>query len=488
MRANRLILLAVGMLALSGCRSTGGQSKEVGVPKLEEDEMEKSYRSEKVAGRVFHTFTSNDLRNQMLSFSPEFHATLSPEALSKIFAEYQKIYGLEIETVKAGISSDKEMARYLQESGVAKELGMDESSVLESLSKIDWKSRCLEPLGHFTRYYVDVPPTPPVRLPAMFERAGAVYVSWPIYEGWVWRVHADLVREIKDAAQAWIFVPNEYWQKAVELYLTEKGIGLSNVRFLHIPTDDAWARNWGQATIFTGEDKSPAFVQEHYVGYVYQPFAKKSAEAAAALGRYTDIPVYQLPLVLEQGGNIISDGNGTIVSTTRVFEQNPDVSRDQYEKILRDYYGCKRLILIPRLKGEVNGHADFIKFADPHTVFVCSAPGGSLWHEALEDTARIFSETKSLDGRPYKVVRIPVPTNFDHGRDGRGYNYNCGLMVNKKILVPIYGAPEDEEALSIYRETLPDYEVIGIDYTPYLAGAINCQTVELPPAVTNRIK
>ncbi|MFH1038946.1 MAG: agmatine deiminase family protein [PVC group bacterium] len=488
MRTHFAIFLIVTVFGIAGCGTTGGQSKEAGVPKLEEDEMEKSYRSGKVAGRVIHTFTPNDLRNQILSFNPEFYATLSPEALSKMFADYQKICGLEIETVRTGISSDEEMARYLRRSGVAKELGLDQASVQEALNRIDWKSRCLKPVGQFTRYYVDVSPEPPVRLPAMFEPAGAVYLSWPIYEGWVWRVHADLVREITEAAQAWIFVPNEYWQKAVELYLTEKGIDLSNVTFLHIPTDDAWARNWGQTTIFAGEDKSPAFVQEHYVGYAYQPFAKKSAEAAAALGRYTDVPVYQLPLVLEQGGNIISDGHGTIVSTTRVFEQNPDVSRDQYEKILKDYYGCQRLIVIERLQGEVNGHADFIKFADPHTVFVCSAPEDSRWHEALEETARIFSETKSLDGQPYQVVRIPLPTNFNHGKDGRGYNYNCGLMVNKKMLVPIYGAPEDDEALRIYRETLPDYEVVGIDYTPYLAGAINCQTVELPPAVTDRIK
>ena len=143
MRSNLLTLLAARILSLAGCKSTGGQSKEVGVPKLEEDEMEKSYRSEKVAGRVFHTFTPNDLRNQMLSFSPEFYATLSPEALSEIFTEYQKIYGLEIETGRTGISSDEEMTQYLRKSGVAKELGLNQASVHEALNRIDWKSRCL---------------------------------------------------------------------------------------------------------------------------------------------------------------------------------------------------------------------------------------------------------------------------------------------------------------------------------------------------------
>lgn len=488
MRLCTVVGITVYFFAMCGCGSSGvavsektheGEPKKVTV-KVEDDEMEKSYRLGKAAGRVFHTFTPDALRDQMLYFDPSLYSSLSPETVDQIFSEYKKKYALEIKTALNGVSSDEEMARYMEESGVAKELGMDRASVFAALKKIDPESRLIKPLGEFTKYYVNTPPSAPVVLPAEFEAAGAVYMAWPAYESWVWKVHANLVKEIKDATKAWIFVPNEYWQKGVELYLSKKGIDISNVKFLHIPTDDAWARNWGQLTVLTGKDKEPVFVQEHYVGYAAQPFAKKSAEAAADFGRYMDIPVYQLPLVCEQGGNIRSDGNGTIVCTTRIFEQNPDVTREKFEKILKDYYGLKRLIVIPKLKGEVNGHADHIKFANPHTVFVCSAPKDSLWHDALEETARILSNAKSVTGEKYQVVRVPYPTNYKHGIDGKGYNYNCGLMVNKKMLVPLYGAPEDGLALKIYRETLPGYKVVGMDYSAYLSGGINCQTLEVP--------
>ena len=86
------------------------------------------------------------------------------------------------------------------------------------------------------------------------------------------------------------------------------------------------------------------------------------------------------------------------------------------------------------------------------------------------------------------MVRIPYPTNYKHGLDGKGWNYNCGLVVNKKMIVPVYGAPEDELALKIYRENLPGYKVVGVDFSAYLAGGINCQTLEIPPAVTKMVK
>ncbi|MFC2149672.1 agmatine deiminase family protein [Candidatus Auribacterota bacterium] len=368
---------------------------------------------------------------------------------------------------------------------------MDKASVFQSLKDMKWRDMYLKPIGKYVEYHVLTPPPVPVYLPPEFQTVGAVYVSWPIYEDQVWKVHAKLVKEISEATDAWIFVPNQYWQKAVMLFLSKKGIDKSKIKFLHIPADGSWARNWGQLTVLSGKNKKPVFICEHYVGYAFQPYAKKSAKAAIALGEYLDVPVYQLPLVCEQGGNIITDGKGTIVVTQRIFEQNPDVGKVQFEKILKDYYGCKQIIVLPKLKNEVNGHADFIKFAGPETIFVSSAPKDSPWYETLEEVVNILSNARSIDGKNYNIVRVPLPTNYEHAKDFKGWNYNCGLTINgrqKKLIVPVYGAPEDKEALKVFQETLPDYKVVGIDYRDYPSGATNCQAVEVPPDVAGRLK
>ncbi|MFH1037347.1 MAG: agmatine deiminase family protein [PVC group bacterium] len=492
MRTYFAIVLAAAVFGIAGCGTPGKAplNAETESPKIEDDQFFSNYLYAKMPGRSLHTFGENDLKCQFLNISPQLHSVFTPEFTAAVFSKLQKIYSLEIETAREGIHSDEEMAQYLLDGGVLKELGISKSAALKALKETDPGANLIHPLAKFTRYHAIDPPGAPVRLPGEFEPAGAVYVSWPRYDTWVWDRTASLVKETKDVSPAWIFVPNEYWQKAVELYLSKKGIGFSNVKFLHIPTDDAWARNWGQLTVFSGEKGEPAFIRAALIGYAGgQPYAKQSSEAVAAFGQYMDVPVYQLPLITELGGNVITDGNGTIITSQHFPDQNPDVGRENFKKILRDYLGCEQLIVIPDLKGEVCGHADIlVKFADPRTVFVASVPQGTPWYEDLEKIAEIIAGAKSLSGVNYKVVTLPMPTNQDFSKDSKDWSYINSLTVNKKIIVPLYGAPEDEQALRIYRETLPGYEVVGIDWSPYFFGAIHCQTQDVPPAVTNRIK
>lgn len=190
---------------------TGSEEKEL----LEQSEAFRAYSQKRVAAHIFHTFTANDFRNQTLSFSPELHRALSPEVVSEVFSNLEKEYALETETAREGISSDAAMASYMEKSGLVKELGMNKNSILNEFKQIDWKGCFLRPLSEFTRYYILTPPKPPLRLPAEFEPAGAIYMGWPMYDYWLWNIHVDLVKEIKEAADAWIFVPNEHWQKAI---------------------------------------------------------------------------------------------------------------------------------------------------------------------------------------------------------------------------------------------------------------------------------
>ena len=497
MRALSVLILAIAVFGIFGCTSIEGsashgqRSKVVGQQagaKIEDDRFFAQYLYAKIPGRSMHTFVENDLKCQSLNISPQLHSVFTPEFTAEVFAKLQKIHSLEIETARKGIHSNEEMTRYMQDGGVLKELGMSRSAALEAFKETNTRAHLISPRAKFTRYYTLNPPGAPVRLPGEFEPTGAVYVSWPRYDPWVWDRTAALVKEISNAAPAWIFVPNEYWQKAVELYLGKKGIGLANVKFLHIPANDVWARNWGQLTVFCGEKAEPAFIRAALIGYAGgQPYAKESSEAVAAFGQHLDVPVYQLPLITELGGNVVTDGNGTIISSQHFLSQNPDVGRANFEKILRDFFGCRQLIVIPDLKGEVCGHADIIvKFADPHTVFVASVPGGTPWHEDLEKTAGIIAGSKSLSGVNYKVVKLPMPSNQDFSKDSKDWSYINSLTVNKKIIVPLYGAPEDKQALRIYRETLPGCEVVGLDWSPYFFGAIHCQTQDVPPIVAGR--
>ncbi|MFH1347189.1 MAG: agmatine deiminase family protein [Candidatus Margulisiibacteriota bacterium] len=454
--------------------------------KVEEDIFFKESLLKKMPGKATHLFTAADFRNQFLNVSPQLNVLFTPEFTEQTFAKIQKIYQLEIKTARLGISSDKEMVDFLQQSGLLKELGISNSRALATFKKMDTEGRALKPRADYAKYHTLDAPQTPVVFPGEFEPVGAVYISWPIYDTFAWDRSAELVKEIKTAAPAWIFVPNVFWQKAAQLYLTKKDVTLDNIKFLHIPTNDVWARNWGQMTVLSGKNRSPVFISAPLVNPAAgQPFAKGSFNANVAFGQYMDVPVYELPLVLEQGGNILTDGNGTIITSKYIYHQNPDVAPQRFKKIFKDYYGAEQVIVIPNAPGEVCGHVDiYVKFADPQTVFVASAPKDSLWYESVEKMAKTIADSKSLAGKKYKVVRLPVPSNQILGKDSKDWSYINSLTVNKKVIVPLYGAPEDQQALKIYKETLPDHEVVGVDFHPYFFGAIHCQTQNVLPVVT----
>ena len=60
-------------------------------------------------------------------------------------------------------------------------------------------------------------------------------------------------------------------------------------------------------------------------------------------------------------------------------------------------------------------------------------------------------------GRPYKIVRIPMPPDANgHYPPSSDYlTYTNSLIVNRTVLVPIYKLPQDTTALRIYRGIWP---------------------------------
>ena len=88
------------------------------------------------------------------------------------------------------------------------------------------------------------------------------------------------------------------------------------------------------------------------------------------------------------------------------------------------------------------------------------------------------------------MIRIPGPGGFDHQLPGGDQTHTAlyanSLMMNKRILVATFDQEGlekyNEEALAIYQESLPDYEVIPIEATVQTnaGGAINCSSKEIP--------
>jgi len=61
--------------------------------------------------------------------------------------------------------------------------------------------------------------------------------------------------------------------------------------------------------------------------------------------------------------------------------------------------------------------------------------------------------------------------------------YTNALTVNHRVVVPTYGHPDrDAAALAVYRQVMPDHEIIGIDarIAANAGGTVHCLTMQIP--------
>ena len=88
----------------------------------------------------------------------------------------------------------------------------------------------------------------------------------------------------------------------------------------------------------------------------------------------------------------------------------------------------------------------------------------------------------------YEVIAVPHPVGKSRALP-LGWEsvhlYANSLMLNHRVLLCQYGQgfeSYDEDAIEVYRQALPDHEIIPIDCSVLAngGGGINCATHEIP--------
>ena len=315
-------------------------------------------------------------------------------------------------------------------------------------------------------------------LPGEQEPLDGVLLSWPINYPTRWSHHARFASHIAEAGvQPVVLAPSIAWLRIVRAYLAAVAPTV-NARFLPIATDDVWIRDFGPHFVKSKEDTfsivaTPYAPSEHN-------FQKHDNASQVDIARAFGLPFHFLPLIIE-GGNLVTDGAGTMVMFDSVFAHNPERTIADIEHIVRDWFGIDRLILFPALEGEVTGHIDMaVKFVDPETVLVADIVAGHPWKSSFDRIAARLAATPSRRGAPYRVVRVPA-AQTPKGR-GHFWSYVNSLTVNKTVILPLFNPPEDERAIEIYRSVGFEF-VVGVDFRDFPLGSVHCQSKEIPAGV-----
>lgn len=292
-----------------------------------------------------------------------------------------------------------------------------------------------------------------------------------------WRGHTallkKLIHEVADNTRVCLAVAED--AEAVGEELKAAGCNMANIEIVHAAINTVWIRDYAPWTVYT-RDGDCALVD-----FVYNRPRPLDDRFADVMAGHCRLPLYRCRLVLP-GGNLLLDGCGGALLSDMVFDarqgSDPHLCENDVARYLQDYLNCHTVHLLEKMQHDGTGHLDmFCKLVSRRHVLVgeYSSPGAGAGdnYDILNRNARRLAKLKNGRGESFLVTRIPMPAY-----DGSTYSYTNSLLINDKVLLPVYGKPEDATAVRIYRELLPGHRVVAIDCRDIIAsnGAIHCVT------------
>lgn len=338
------------------------------------------------------------------------------------------------------------------------------------------------------------------RMPAEWERHEATWLSWPHKEAsWpgafeaVPGIFVEIARHLTTSELVRINVGDEERASRVRELLRQGGVNLEAVRFHLIPTDDSWVRDHGPIYVvrtFEGRRERAITDWEYNAwGGKYPPYDLDNA-VPARIAEESGEPVFKPGIVLE-GGSIEVNGRGTLITTAACLlneNRNPHLDREEIERHLCDYLGVGHILWLGEgiVGDDTDGHVDDLtRFVAPDTVVTTLEEDPTDENfEPLRDNYQRLQAMTDQDGRPLRIVTLPMPgpVYFDGQRLPASYaNF---YIANRVVLIPTYRHVNDARARAVLQDLFPDRRVSGVDCTHLVwgLGAIHCITQQQPVA------
>ena len=191
--------------------------------------------------------------------------------------------------------------------------------------------------------------------------------------------------------------------------------------------------------------------------------------------------ILNLPLYFT-GGNFMTDGYGNAFSTELMVNEN-NLDSDNFISIIQEFLNVNNYHIFDNPNFESIQHIDCIaKLVNPETVIIKQVSQDSPEYDCIEEFTNSFMEINSFYDRPYNVHRIFCPEITGGSWETNPVAaYTNSLILNQKVLVPQYGIDYDLQALEVYQDVMPGYEVIGFDGASndpwYSEDALHCRTI-----------
>jgi agmatine deiminase len=300
------------------------------------------------------------------------------------------------------------------------------------------------------------------------------------------RAFASMAAALSQHEHVEILLPDEDAAERASHLLVERG---ARHACLHpLKTADVWIRDYGPT--FVVRRAAP---RKAYVRWMFNAWGGKYDALLADDGvpdrLRLGMPRFAPPIVME-GGSLDVNGAGSVLTTEQCLlhrNRNPGLNRSEIESWLRAYLGVVQVLWLARgIAGDdTDGHVDDVaRFVGPRTIVTAYEEDRSDENfEPLDDAWRRLVAMADPQGRPFEVVRLPMPGRLMAGRRRLPASYANFYVGNRTVLLPVYGPrARDERAARILRRCFPGRAVVPVDARAlvYGYGSIHCATQQQP--------
>ena len=338
---------------------------------------------------------------------------------------------------------------------------------------------------------------PDRRVVAEWEPALGTMIRWPL------GIPSDLVMELASEDILYVLVENSNQQNQATNNFNNWGINSNNVIFINTETYSHWTRDHGPQFII-GEDYWKV-VNQQFNGYpeesgcqedfVFQddnpiqgrPLSydlrgwEEDDDTNIDFANQMDWDIQNLPLYMT-GGNFMTDGYGMGFSTQLMVNEN-NINNNEFQQIVRDELYLLNYHIFDNPNISSIQHIDCLaKLVNPETIIIKQVSESSPEYDCIENFAQSFYELNTFYDRPFNIHRIYCPDiNGGQWELNSVAAYTNSLILNNKVLVPQYGIIADANALEIYQQAMPGYEIIGFNNETgnpwYGEDALHCRTM-----------
>jgi agmatine deiminase len=291
-------------------------------------------------------------------------------------------------------------------------------------------------------------------------------------------------------------------------YLNARRVLSAAVRVVEVSYDDSWIRDTGPTFLVNGEGVVRGVDWEFKAWSGpgpphYFPWDQDALLARKVLD-IERVDRYECDLVLE-GGAIHTDGEGTLLTTEEcLLGRNPGLDREGIEEKLVEYLGAEKVIWLSRgVHGDgTGGHVDNLCcFVRPGVVALTWTDDTSdpQWERSVDAYERLDAARDARGRRP-QIHKIHQPGPLYRTKEeARGIkevegtkarkvgerlpaSYINFYIANGGIVVPSFGDPQDDVALSKFQELFPERDVVPVPGREILlgGGCIHCIVQQQP--------